>query len=497
MATASAKSPLPVAVPLAHWMSEVLKQREAAREELAAGPIHDLRVALRRCLAIADGFLEIDPYPGWRALHKQAKRLFKRLGALRDIQVLAEWTSKAGPPSTSARNALLAFLESREAEERQQVEAALGDFNRKRWKSLSTVLPERARKLSLNGPAVAHLTLERWNEAHHLHRQAMRNGSHAAFHRLRIGLKRFRYTAENFMPTVHQRWSGDLKTLQDALGEVHDLDLLWQTAIQRKELSAPALRAEWKPGLDRLCRERLDSYRSRMRGRKSLWREWRAALPDGEQVAAAGIAWLEAWASFRTPDLVHARHVAGLALALYDGLARENLGGTENGKARRILHAAALAHDVGRFDGAKSHHKASYRMIAGFGPMLGWTREEIRLAALVARYHRRALPQLKHAAFARLSRGNRQKVLLLAGILRLANAFDQQHDRAVRGLSVDVTSDRIGVRVEGYLGQEPLASRIALARHLLEIACKRPVAVLGQEPEATRPPDPRQVSHAA
>lgn len=481
-------------------MEEVLKQREAACEALAPDPIHDLRVALRRCLAIADGFLDLDPHPAWRAMHKQAKRLFKRLGALRDIQVLVEWTGKVAPPTREAKDALLAHLGAWESGERRDVEAALEKFSRKKWKSWAGTLPDRARKLPLNGPAVAYLALERWNGAHDLHRRAMHNRSHASFHRLRIGLKRFRYTAENFLPAIHQEWSADLKALQDMLGEVHDLDLLWQTALSLKEFSSPALRAEWKQQLADLCAQRLADYRSHMAGRDSLWQEWRKQLPTGDKVATTAIAWLETWASFRTPDLAHSRHVAALALAIYDRLAQENLGGTENGKARRILHAAALAHDVGRMGGAKSHHKHSFRMISSLGPMLGWTREEIRLAALVARYHRRALPQLKHAAFARLSAGRRQKVLLLAGILRLANAFDQRHDRTVRNVEIEVSRDRIVVKAEGYSGQEPLASHIALARHLLEIACKRPVAVLPAQREAVpavAAVDAQPASHAA
>ena len=61
---------------------------------------------------------------------------------------------------------------------------------------------------------------------HDLHRQALRNRTQVGYHQLRIGIKRFRYMCENFLPQRHAKWAKDLRELQDALGEVHDFDVL-------------------------------------------------------------------------------------------------------------------------------------------------------------------------------------------------------------------------------------------------------------------------------
>ena len=82
---------------LRYWMLQVLDECEHVSADFGADPVHDLRVALRRCRSLADGLMALDPDPGWKAMKKAGKRLFQRLGALRDVQVMMEWVEKLGP----------------------------------------------------------------------------------------------------------------------------------------------------------------------------------------------------------------------------------------------------------------------------------------------------------------------------------------------------------------------------------------------------------------
>ncbi len=200
--------------------------------EFAPDPVHDLRVALRRCRSIADGLKAIDPDPAWKQMKKAGKRLFSSLGELRDAQVMEEWVRKLGAADDPVTERVLQFLASREVALKLASAQALEEFDRKQWKRWSVQLPRRARKIRTGGLIFKHLALERWTEAYALHRIALRNRSQVSFHNLRIGIKRFRYIVENFLPEQHTAWSNDLKDLQDLLGEVHDLDVLWATAIQ-------------------------------------------------------------------------------------------------------------------------------------------------------------------------------------------------------------------------------------------------------------------------
>jgi hypothetical protein len=195
----------------------------------------------------------------------------------------------------------------------------------------------------------AHLALERWQAARELHRQALRNRSKVSFHDLRIGIKRLRYTVENFLPGLHAAWGNDLKELQDLLGEVHDFDVLWQTAVGMNAFPDVEAQRQWRDRIMQERQQRLQAYRVKTLGGESLWRVWRAALPRPEELRSLALERLQIWASFHGPSVVHAKHVADLALQLYDGLSFDGIPrGPKRESYRYILQAAALMHDVGR-----------------------------------------------------------------------------------------------------------------------------------------------------
>ena len=67
---------------LAYWANRVLEECDKANQGFAADPVHDLRVAIRRCRSMADGFLSVDPDPAWKQMKRLAKPLFSSLGDL-------------------------------------------------------------------------------------------------------------------------------------------------------------------------------------------------------------------------------------------------------------------------------------------------------------------------------------------------------------------------------------------------------------------------------
>jgi CHAD domain-containing protein len=553
-------------------MFRVLEEFERVTEGFHADPVHDLRVALRRCRSMADGMMALDPDPAWKDMKKAGKRVFQSLGDLRDTQIMMEWIEKLGvaralpaapsdahhnqgenefttpPPDSTIESAhgpghaLLAVLRQRETVQKHTARAALDEFDRKQWRQWSKTLPLRAARLRPGSAVFKHLALERWTTARELHTLAMRNRSQVALHTLRIGIKRFRYIVENFLPAEHKQWSNDLKHMQDLLGEVHDLDVLWTTALSCHIFHNPESRQSWHRRITEERTKRIDEYRHKMVGPDSLWNVWRAGLPQGRRVEQIATERIKLWAKVLDPDFPHSQRVARLALELYDGLHSSGLlqpassargfqtrhpeptktrasspgasgpvhAAGKNGSgspvpgsdARSALYMAALLHDVGKARGDKGHHKDSQALIQEHATPLGWDPGTMQRAAVIARFHAGALPVRSHTALRGLLPDEQKKIIRLAAILRLANAFDAEHDGRISGVKIEMppsllrmtASHDVGkngfrrhpslprnqavvITAAGYLPSGSTAQRIAAERHLLENILKRPILV--------------------
>ena len=518
------------------WMERVPVECDRAAAGFEADPVHDLRVALRRCRSLADGLIALDPDASWKEMKRAGKKLFQALGELRDMQVMEEWIEKLGFAENAAGVAaadaadgvagdpvagrLLNHIHAREAECKVRAFKDLNQFDRKQWRQWTRALPHRAARVRPGSAVYLHLALEKWTAGYELHKHALRTRSQASWHALRIGIKRFRYTVENFLPRQHELWGSDLKELQDLLGEVHDLDVLWATAVEIMAFPDIEHQRRWREKLNAERAKRIERYREKMVGKQSLWQVWRAELPAGAQLRAAAMSRLRVWAGYLDPDFAHSQRVAQMALLLYDGLraaglltavaaaewdhAQDGFGKVHDPRA--VLQAAALLHDVGKTKGAANHQKASYRMIRGLALPLGWSARELQLAAVVARYHRGALPRPRAKTMQMLELTDRAMATEAAGILRLANALDAQHGqsgngrrgneigvrertassaRAVVGLEVELQDRAVVVRVAGYSPLDRSAEGIAAARHLLETVLRRPVIVRALRSSAT------------
>lgn len=491
---ASATSLSPVSQPehrsLSHWMEKVLKELAHVRTAPDADAVHDLRVAIRRCRALAAVMEEVDPHPAWKKMRKQARKLFHELGALRDTQVMKEWVEKLGPEGDALRAQMLAALQVNEQSAYADALEAANGFDEEAWKGLEKTLRARARLVPQGGLAAECLALERYEDAKELHARAMRTEKSKPWHELRIGVKRFRYTVEGLLPAHHEAWIGNMKRMQDLLGEVHDLDVL-AAMVGEADVEKP-LGDHWQERIAGERQARVEKYRQITAGNNSAWAEWRHGLPHGNKLRDASMARLKATAKAATRHRQKAAQVSRMSVAIFRGLAR--LKATEeisDPRVNRVMRAAAGLHAVRNGKSNKAANKAAQDFLQHLRVPPGWPTEEWEEVTAAVRYQRGKEPEEKKGAYARLSEEQRRVVCATAGVLRLARALVKCGATRSSGMRMEKTEESIVLKLAGLADTEESAARLGAAKHLLQRCIGKPLLLVAQpvpQPKAATQP---------
>ncbi len=269
------------------WMDRVLETAPKVEPNWRKHEVHDLRVALRRCRTMGEALSEVSPGSRWRRIKKVSRKLFHASGDLHDTQVERDWVKKCGPAGDPVRKYMLSLLSHEEKKHRKTAAAALAAFDQKEWKKLKRKLQPKADFFPSGSVVFQRLALARLNEAARLYEEAKSKRSSIAWHRLRIGLKHFRYVIENFLPERYEAWSADLKQIQDQLGDIHDIDVL-RSALRRyaSKLDPRALE-KWHEKLAAQRKSILHEFLAKSRGSDSPWPVWRSGFQQGHTLVAA------------------------------------------------------------------------------------------------------------------------------------------------------------------------------------------------------------------
>ena len=150
-------------------------------------------------------------------------------------------------------------------------------------------------------------------------------------------------------------------------------------------------------------------------------------------------------------DLIHAEHATDLALELFDET--QSVHGLTIADSE-LLEAAGLLHNIGRFVANSSHHKHSYYLIRNSERLAGFSEAELELIALVARYHRKSRPVSSHREYTALSKPDRRRVRVLAGLLRVGIALDRTYRRSVERVHASVSEGAVTIDVETAAGTD-------------------------------------------
>ncbi len=140
----------------------------------------------------------------------------------------------------------------------------------------------------------------------------------------------------------------------------------------------------------------------------------------------------------------HARKVASLARDLFLALTPFHKLAPQYG---RLLEAAAYLHDIGHYVSDTGHHKHSYYLVLN-SDMAGFTDAERQFVASLCRYHRKSAPSPRHPQFQAVDADDRQSLILLTPLLRLADSLDRGHVQRVERINVELRNGNVVLGLE-------------------------------------------------
>src|SRR5215208_4844382 len=144
-------------------------------------------------------------------------------------------------------------------------------------------------------------------------------------------------------------------------------------------------------------------------------------------------------------DDEHDMHVWTLSRSMFEGLAAAGL--HEYGEEEReLLWAACLLHDIGVAVNYDDHHRHSHYLTLNAG-LPGFSPRELILIGLIARYHRKGAPDPSELGDL-AEPGDKHRLQLLCGVIRLAEQLERSRDRAITDVRVSANGNTVSLAAD-------------------------------------------------
>jgi len=236
---------------------------KSARAKSSEKGVHDLRVSTRRLIAILELAKAISGDAEIAKLQRRFKKVLKRMGPLRDIQVLLVNLSRIRQGGL-----VNDFRKTLEQRERREIDGIRDALTRGRKRKLSRAVKDA--RVEFSGlqaklgsekirRSVDRVLTSRRNELLRAERRFHRSQpvSEDLLHEMRIALKKFRYVIEASQPLLDDSARQRAKEMQDfqqLIGESRDIELL-RTGLE-KWAGKRGKTIAVVPALDRLQQKR-------------------------------------------------------------------------------------------------------------------------------------------------------------------------------------------------------------------------------------------------
>jgi CHAD domain-containing protein len=238
---------------LSHRAETMLSHLDGVREGEDIEAVHDMRVWSRRLVASMKVFHACFPDDDFRTLYREARSVTRRLGAVRDLDVLLDHFKKlretAGPEECLGLEYLIALKSRERGKARRPMLRALDELASSHYsRRVQRYLHEQAEAYEVGlGPAAVRgartggvapegpfreagppLLSERYEEFYSWEAYVPEPECEFELHEMRIGAKWLRYTMELFAPAYADELKstlGVVKKFQELLGDLHDSDV--------------------------------------------------------------------------------------------------------------------------------------------------------------------------------------------------------------------------------------------------------------------------------
>ncbi len=211
-----------------------------ANEDIEA--VHDMRVSLRRLWAAMRAFSNyFNKDVRFARLARRARKLARRLGAVRDLDVLIEMMQKhaqkaeIAEASAAAIDSIVARSMKQRAKQHKKLTAYLHKLAQQQFETQFLGFFAACQPSQTNNAKEIFTGVL---EAFYLRAPQGDMSDGEALHQLRIAAKRLRYSLEFFETCYHRQLTSYLKSLrllQELLGDIHDCDVMIELLKRRQE----------------------------------------------------------------------------------------------------------------------------------------------------------------------------------------------------------------------------------------------------------------------
>jgi len=145
-------------------------------------------------------------------------------------------------------------------------------------------------------------------------------------------------------------------------------------------------------------------------------------------------------------DREHAETVQANALKIFDDMKNAGIH-KMNDEMRMLLSYAAILHDVGEFISYNKHHIHSHTIILNsFLP--GFDIEELRIMALLARFHHKKFPDAGSKFFNDMNSKEISDILECSMILKIADVLDRHRTSSIDEITIKIADNTMILMID-------------------------------------------------